>query len=456
MGSLAVDSINVAKKEGNIDIHDDSTWKQQKSRREKNKSRNRPRGQTNQDRTLLIALLVLAVVTITQVVMVERFFVSTETPVVSHDIQYIKNTALNGRTEDAGSTTEGGLSGIINRAASASSAASVSILREPVDIVAEVLQRDVPLDVKENLPSREEVVKLYGATPRILGLETCQAFRDTVKQQDAFIAPAGMFNTGTNLIYEYLEQNCNLPDKVRVHGIVSRGMRFQVPWGKHAPASWRLNHFAKDAPKSIDQTAFLPIVAIKDPFTWMQSMCRHGYAAFWPHSKQHCPNLVPMYPYEEQNKFGEVNTDSVKVGLKYDAYSQDRIIYDSLAHLWNEWYAEWLNVTHFPFLVVRFEDLLFHAEAVITEVCHCGGGVMEPFSMRKGKLDDSQGFQYIEDSAKGGQKIHEGSSGFATAITKVGEKIRMEQYTEEDMEFAKKVLRKDIMEVFHYTMPSSL
>ena len=37
---------------------------------------------------------------------------------------------------------------------------------------------------------------------------------------------------GTNLLATLLVQNCHLPEREAKHGEQSRGMRWQVPWGK--------------------------------------------------------------------------------------------------------------------------------------------------------------------------------------------------------------------------------
>lgn len=51
-------------------------------------------------------------------------------------------------------------------------------------------------------------------------------------------------------------------------------MRQQVPWGKHNPIAFRTKHEAKAASKVVtDQTTVFPIVLLKDPYTWMSSIC---------------------------------------------------------------------------------------------------------------------------------------------------------------------------------------
>ena len=69
-----------------------------------------------------------------------------------------------------------------------------------------------------------------------------------------------------------------------------------------------------------------------------------------------------------------------------------------MAHLWNEWYTEYIEFENanantdqhdagnnntamktpdFPFLVVRMEDLIFHADAVVPQMCECVGGTLK-------------------------------------------------------------------------------
>jgi hypothetical protein len=63
-----------------------------------------------------------------------------------------------------------------------------------------------------SLPKWSSVTKLYGEGPVILGLDTCEQFRKEVPQDDAFIAPAGLFNTATNTLADYLRQNLEFWD----------------------------------------------------------------------------------------------------------------------------------------------------------------------------------------------------------------------------------------------------
>ena len=74
----------------------------------------------------------------------------------------------------------------------------------------------------------------------------------------------------------------------------------QTKWGKHTPASSRTNHTSyytgERKPLGLPpyQTT-LAVVSIRDPYSWMQSMCRVSYAAQFDHDKSLCPNIKP-YP----------------------------------------------------------------------------------------------------------------------------------------------------------------
>ena len=101
-----------------------------------------------------------------------------------------------------------------------------------------------------SLPKWSEVTSFYGP-PRVIGLETCKAFRDKVPLDKRMIGAAGIFNSGTNFLFYLLKKNCWNPKKK------GSGMLWQVPWGKHRPESSRGNHVAKKSEKKED---VLPVV----------------------------------------------------------------------------------------------------------------------------------------------------------------------------------------------------
>lgn len=290
-------------------------------------------------------------------------------------------------------------------------------------------------DEKKQLPNVEGVERLYGTRPVILGLEQCEIFQRNVPVGEEFISPAGMFNTGTNLLEQMLRKNCVLPEREAKYGVLpkDKGIKYQVPWGKHSPVSWKYEHTAVGF-EGLDQDYFLAALVVKDPFTWMDSMCRHKYAANWNHFNNHCPNLVTINDMEKKRNNGE-DVVSLKVHYRDTKITQ----HTSMVHLWNDYYRDWME-TDFPKLVVRFEDLLFHAEEVVTKVCECGRG-----EIRKGP------FQYEISSAKQG-KAHLGANGLLTSMMKYAtESNRLKSFTNQDLEYARKNINAELMKLFHYS-----
>ena len=147
---------------------------------------------------------------------------------------------------------------------------------------------------------------MYGGPatkPKTLGLDRCAAFRSAQGPRGR-PAVAGLFNTGTNFLMKLLRLNCDFPDacpaqphikvdkdnpyeaEIRIMAEMQLARRnncspflLQVPWGKHNPVDWRGQHAAQGL-EGVDVDGVLPVVVVKDPFTWMRSMCRARPAFF--------------------------------------------------------------------------------------------------------------------------------------------------------------------------------
>jgi hypothetical protein len=317
--------------------------------------------------------------------------------------------------------------------------------KEPIlKILKEAGFDDIDDETISKLPTWTEVTNLYGDHPRIYGLDQCKVFQSLSDPAEHFVGVAGTFNSGTNLMSELLIHNCENPARMEKYGRENKGIRWQVPWGKHQPAgdeNWRQSHKTQKD-KNIDANDILPAVTIRDPYMWMNSMCRIHYKALWPHNpKRHCPNLIPNA--QDKVQFPMLrNKDVVPVTVHYPDFVKH---HDSLAHYWNDWYNEYFNA-EFPRLMVRFEDLIFHAKEVTTNVCTCAGG-----KMKKGD------FVYIVDSAKKGVGAHgkmEQRTSFIDAIVRYGKDTnRLVSYTVEDLKFSRKSLDRNMMEFFGYLDP---
>jgi len=291
-------------------------------------------------------------------------------------------------------------------------------------------------------------------SPIIYGLETCQAFQNITSSAPSQrrIAPAGLFNTGTNYLSVLLEYNCQNPHRVKkFHGNARRahGNEWEVPWGKHSPASSRGNYFKnKNLKYTVDEV--LPVVLVRNPFGWMKSMCRNPYTASWKgqRDKKTCPQLK-----EKNGK--EYNPVDVK-------YGSGTTHHKSLGHLWNDWYGEYVynnNATNydekkkapFPRLIVRFEDIIFFPYEVTKQICKCAGGVIAHRQDDKDVANNT--FHYVVRSAKAGFGHGPASqrNGLIDSWLRYGSGDPRDDYSEDDVHIASDVLDPIIMKTFGYS-----
>ena len=315
---------------------------------------------------------------------------------------------------------------------------------------------DLTVDEILMLPKWSQVQRLYGDRPVIIGMETCQEYQSRVPLERRHLGVAGIFNSGTTAFGLSLQANCKFPDRgpaidnnnnnnnnnspvTNVNGMLS-----QVPWAKHKMARERNQHTILD---SIRKTDVLPIVLVRDPYYWLQSMCKQGYGVRWNHNpEKHCPNLVPN-EYDLKRFPKLQNQSSVPVWM--GASMKRGPNWDSLIHYWNDWYRSYYKQQQeqqqedsFPRLIIRFEDTLFHAPQVMKQVCNCGGGIY---------ADNRDNFRYIMDEAKWDHKHKQNN--LVSAMIKYGGSDmsgRYRQMTGQDLEFAKQTLDQELIHAFHY------
>lgn len=209
----------------------------------------------------------------------------------------------------------------------------------------------------------------------------------------------------------------------------------QVPWGKHVPADQRTNHTAGS--EASDYQEFLPVVTVRDPYTWLQSMCRQNYAAQFDHDKRFCPNIVP-YPEDIASHPRYAKMKYIPVHIKYD--KDFRRKYESLVALWNEWYTMYVNAT-FPYLLVRMEDLVFHADTVLPPICQCAGLEYKGTLKHVGEVQNRN--HGIEQNAT--------DLGLLRSIVRYGNITnRRSGYPQFQLDAARELLSPLLMEHFHY------
>jgi len=291
--------------------------------------------------------------------------------------------------------------------------------------VSETEARDLP-------SSLDEYQAYYGYSPRIIGAEEyCQGQLGGAKMR---LAPAGLFNTGTNLLAQLLEKNC------KVSTYEEEPTYWMVPWGKHSFAySW-----GKRTAKNYEEvyiSEVLPVVAVRDPYEWMNAMCRNPYVVAWgdeEHEKSEpfhgdgaytCPLLVDPDTNE---------TVPVMVG------KEEKVKLPSLAHYWNDWNRGYVEVTEGPRLMVRLEDLVMYPKEVVTTLCDCAGG------------DPIEDMQFLAQSAKEANSYGHGKE--LTGALKAWQRLasRMKDPTAflpQDATFARSSLSQDLMQLFGYQHP---
>jgi hypothetical protein len=187
------------------------------------------------------------------------------------------------------------------------------------------------------------------------------------------------------------------------------------------------------------------VVLVRDPYRWMDSMCKIPYEIVWEKDERHCPNLV--FPLTST---WHDDLPSVYVRHWLPQQAQDalrpmkEIGYRSLAHLWSEWNREYVEAS-FPRLIIRFEDTIFHAEQVFQAVSDCVGLPQTP----------DHPFQRQVESAK--DEKTQLSAGLLVALAKNGKaRGRLSRMLVEDIEYAQKYLDADLMRLFGYKHPDGI
>jgi hypothetical protein len=297
-----------------------------------------------------------------------------------------------------------------------------------------------PTNWTAQLPPWGQILDNYGAEPVLLGMDRCRAYRDAVPPEQRMIAPAGMFSTGTNLLYMLLISNC-LPPPVIDDNItqaesektrsrrpkyrkVTIDMRkqfvqWQAPWGKHNPASARL-HYATDKQAHVNQSAVFPVVMTRHPYTWIHTICKHSYSARWGHDPTACDHRAGL-----QNRL------SIRFGSnKHDVTTgkQVRTKYNGLTQFYRQWYEPFFLNTDYPMVMTRFEDLIYRPHLLVKQICDCvGGRMLKKFYHRQETVNIGPGHG------------HHGDSGLLPSFVKYGRPL--DEYYEMFSPMDKKMLK---------------
>lgn len=367
---------------------------------------------------------------------------------------------------------------------------------------------EITNDLIERMPTLHNFTSMYGSSIKIIGLDTCKDFQNNISPLQSFVSPAGVYNTGTNLIYQLMKEHCVIQERVdaydKLHQSEERskteknnndepsGVRIGIfddaPWGKHSPVSWRDDESYRPDEFKINQVFrniqsknVFPIVMIKDPYSWMGSMCRHNYGSQWLRSPHSCLNLNEEYDrYDVVHDLTDPNRKirgkrnpllssslSSRGGIKFNAPQEKKkkqrvgliveysaaaddgrwrreVQYENLVDLWNIFYNDYVNAT-FPRLIVRYEDLLLHADQVIPQVCDCVGGTLVN--------TEKNGIALSKDSVKDKRLFGE-TSNLVESLTRYGSsKLRIADFSKGDLVYTNDAISKELMEMFGYTFP---
>jgi hypothetical protein len=173
-------------------------------------------------------------------------------------------------------------------------------------------------------------------------------------------------------------------------------------------------------------------------FIFVQAQCKSSYAAHWKRTKQHCPNLVPTALDLKKFKMDlKDSNNQFNVSVYFD---KNQILHwDSLVHLYNDWYRQYLVEADYPRLLVRFEDVLLHAPAIVRQIADCAGAEV------------STDFAYQITSAK----QHGSHTTFVKAVLKSGNaSARLHNLTADDLAYAAKHLDAELLTAMHYSVPT--
>lgn len=214
----------------------------------------------------------------------------------------------------------------------------------------------------------------------------------------------------------------------------------------------------------------LPVVAVRDPYSWFRSMCKVRYSAHWYHIvPEHCPNFISTqverdwyYKTKSQlkrhyendvwkidNVLDKANyTLGMRVIPLYARYKSETRNHDSLAHMWKDWYADYYDetITPWPRLMVRLEDLVFYPHETIQQICDCVEGEYVGEERLTLKLNSSKGVE--PDHIHGSDK-----PGYVKAMLSHILNNRTEGMTPEDADYAAKALEDSVMQIFGYKLP---
>ncbi len=297
--------------------------------------------------------------------------------------------------------------------------------------------------------------------PIIIGKEQCEGFRHRWGR-NATVGIASMFNSGSNALTKNLRLNLGI-HWINQSLITRNGTKnsvIAVPWWKHNPII--NDELIGRQASSIEHASILPIVIIRDPYFWRNSMCTAPYRLKWDRVRRgDCPKF--WYENDTRKVIGK-DVISFLVSQKEMNRSVD-LKFASLFDLWNTFYDQYLQAP-FPRLIVRFEDTLFRLPQIIQFVHECVGAywkgsdelLLEDLinSVILPGDKDLPTIRVYSTAAKIHGNAHNNlnaSSLVATMKKNTNATVRLNQMNRAELAYARLTLDPSLMQLFGYLHP---
>lgn len=239
------------------------------------------------------------------------------------------------------------------------------------------------------IPKYTTVQHVYGHKPRINGLEFCK----DLQRKGMIPRVAGLYNTGTNALVKQFQMrwepflietnrtNGNLPQSKSAMNtqrfFQSNYFRWDVPWGKHVPATYHGNVTVPPSNPTLPDIV-VPIIMVRDPFTWITSMCRSPYGAKWKHGSCANQSILGISQSEANSESTTKNAEPVTTKFWFGKQSsmpvRFSVTYPSLVHLWNTFLNQYLQTMSHPVIIIRLEDIILHGDKVLVSLEECFWG----------------------------------------------------------------------------------
>eukprot|EP01084_Bolivina_argentea_P303977 524913_1 len=245
----------------------------------------------------------------------------------------------------------------------------------------------------------------------------------------------GMYNTGTNALAGYMNLNCKNRNN---HTNFIKNVKST----KHK----MVEHSSHKAIQQLFTDKVLLLFIIKDPLTWIKSMCHHPYD-------------VTLRDMNGEIIFGRdivegiYENDTLSTCIN-GTYRMDTYLtkqwgdgmnhtkeWNSFEQYYNEYYMKPFQLDEiinnnqkynfeYAFVMIRFEDLLFNTEIIIKQLCQCVNGFVDEF--------ETYGI------------FKEGASQREEALKKYLPKNRYNNYTQVQLSFIQRNIDHLLLNIFEY------